>query len=146
MLAATVWSSAHLSLGRSDRNTASTFPDISSLSLRWKPLLEAARPLMLLFSWIGGDQDRNRKKITFASSQAKSVLEHLLESSLNENTRTTLDVRFSLVCNRLASRVVCGAYLRLLAPWTAWLLWQLVLHRWRVNGRTVRGLFPFTNP
>jgi len=42
------------------------------------------------------------------------------------------------------SRLVCGAHLRLLAPWATRLLSQWMLHWWQVNSSTAREPFPAT--
>ena len=52
--------------------------------------------------------------------------------------------RFSTLCG--VSRRVCGAHLRLLAPWATRLLSQWMLHWWRINVSTARQLFPCTLP
>jgi len=50
-------------------------------------------------------------------------------------------------CNPFeVSRVVCGAHLRLLAPWATRLLSQWMLHWWWVSGSTKRGTLPCTHP
>ena len=41
--------------------------------------------------------------------------------------------------------MVCGAHLRLLAPWATWLFSQLMWHWWRVNGSTASQPFPCTH-
>jgi len=40
------------------------------------------------------------------------------------------------------SRVVCGAHIRLIAPWATRLLSQWILHWWRVSGSTACEPFP----
>ena len=44
------------------------------------------------------------------------------------------------------ARVVCGAHLRLFAPWTTRLLSQWMLYWWRISDSTTRELFPCTHP
>jgi len=54
--------------------------------------------------------------------------------------------RFLFCTHFGVSRVVCGAPLRLLAPWTTLLLSKWMLHWWRVKGSTAREPFPRTRP
>jgi len=71
------------------------------------------------------------------------------EGGLKFTTVTVFGMSFILgFCTAFGlSRVVCDAHLRLLAPWTAWLFSQWILHRWRVNaGTTTRELFPCKHP